>query len=86
MEGSSGIIYDSRDALSTSKKIRSSNNGTGQRTRKKPKKNKAESEEYDSLNSDSDVGSRDIDGTSRTESSNCIDEASNAANFSENFY
>jgi hypothetical protein len=77
IEESGGIIYDSRDALSTSKKIRASNSGTGRR--KKPKKNKAESEEYDSLNSDSDVG----DGASRTESSNCLEEATNVPNFSE---
>lgn len=61
-----------------SKKHRSSsggvNLGTGQRPRKKSKKFNTESEEYDSLNSDSDTVSRELDATSRTESSNCLDD------------
>lgn len=61
-----------------SKKHRSAsgsiNTGTGQRPRKKSKKFNTESEEYDSLNSDSDTVSRELDATSRTESSNCLDD------------
>lgn len=76
-----GLIYDSRDAISTSKKMRSCSSvgsalATGTGPRKKSKKLNTESEEYDSLNSDSETGShRELDGiTSRTESSNCLDE------------
>lgn len=39
--------------------------GTGQRVRKKSKKNTTESEEYDSLNSDSDTASREVENTIR---------------------
>lgn len=71
-----------------SKKHRSSsggvNLGTGQRPRKKSKKFNTESEEYDSLNSDSDTVSRELDATSRTESSNCLDDPG-PVNFSSNF-
>lgn len=71
-----------------SKKHRSSsggvNLGTGQRSRKKSKKFNTESEEYDSLNSDSDTVSRELDATSRTESSNCLDEQG-PVNFSSKF-
>jgi hypothetical protein len=78
-----GMIYESREAMHMSKKHRSSSSasgmvinssGTGQRSRKKSKKFSTESEEYDSLNSDSDTVSRELDATSRTESSNCLDE------------
>jgi hypothetical protein len=71
-----------------SKKHRSSsggvNLGTGQRSRKKSKKFNTESEEYDSLNSDSDTVSRELDATSRTESSNCLDDTG-PVNFSSEF-
>lgn len=78
-----GMIYESRDGIHMSKKHRSggggmnANIGTGQRSRKKSKKFNTESEEYDSLNSDSDTVSRELDATSRTESSNCLDEPVN---------
>jgi hypothetical protein len=70
------MIYESRDGMHMSKKHRSGMNssGTGPRSRKKSKKFNTESEEYDSLNSDSDTVSRELDATSRTESSNCLDE------------
>lgn len=87
-----GLIYESREAILTSKKLRSTsaasggimNAGTGGRVRKKSKKLNTESEEYDSLNSDSDTGSRELDGPSRTESSNCLDEGG-PVNFSSKF-
>lgn len=73
-----GLIYESRETMLMSKKHRSTsggiNTGTGQRPRKKSKKFNTESEEYDSLNSDSDTVSRELDATSRTESSNCLDD------------
>lgn len=73
-----GLIYESRETMLMSKKHRSTsggiNTGTGQRSRKKSKKFNTESEEYDSLNSDSDTVSRELDATSRTESSNCLDD------------
>lgn len=73
-----GLIYESRETMMMSKKHRSSSgvlgSGTGQRPRKKSKKFNTESEEYDSLNSDSDTVSRELDATSRTESSNCLDD------------
>lgn len=70
------LIYDSREGMAAKKARSSSGNvGTGQRLRKKSKKPNTESEEYDSLNSDSD--SRELDATSRTESSNCLDEPAN---------
>lgn len=82
-----GMIYESREAMHLPKKHRSmssggglagvgimNSTGTGQRTRKKSKKFNTESEEYDSLNSDSDTVSRELDATSRTESSNCLDD------------
>lgn len=73
-----GLIYESRETMLMSKKHRSTsggiNTGTGQRQRKKSKKFNTESEEYDSLNSDSDTVSRELDATSRTESSNCLDD------------
>jgi len=75
------MIYDSRDSMHLSKKHRTSSSvggmnatGTGPRSRKKSKKFNTESEEYDSLNSDSDTVSRELDATSRTESSNCLDD------------
>lgn len=72
-----------------SKKHRSSsggvNLGTGQRPRKKSKKFNTESEEYDSLNSDSDTVSRELDATSRTESSNCLDDPG-PVNFSSELF
>jgi hypothetical protein len=58
------LIYESRETMLMSKKHRSIsggiNVGTGQR-RKKSKKFNTESEEYDSLNSDSDTVSRELD-------------------------
>jgi hypothetical protein len=74
-----GLIYESRESMMMSKKHRLSSGvlgstGTGQRPRKKSKKLNTESEEYDSLNSDSDTVSRELDATSRTESSNCLDD------------
>lgn len=82
-----GLIYESRETMLMSKKHRSTsggiNVGTGQR-RKKSKKFNTESEEYDSLNSDSDTVSRELDATSRTESSNCLDDPG-PVNFSSKF-
>lgn len=72
-----------------SKKHRSAsgsiNTGTGQRPRKKSKKFNTESEEYDSLNSDSDTVSRELDATSRTESANCLDDPG-PVNFSSKLF
>lgn len=84
-----GLIYESRETMLMSKKHRSSSGGvnlggTGQRPRKKSKKFNTESEEYDSLNSDSDTVSRELDATSRTESSNCLDDPG-PVNFSSKF-
>lgn len=83
-----GLIYESRETMLMSKKHRSTsggiNMGTGQR-RKKSKKFNTESEEYDSLNSDSDTVSRELDATSRTESSNCLDDPG-PVNFSSKFF
>lgn len=83
-----GLIYESRETMLMSKKHRSSNSvissGTGQRSRKKSKKFNTESEEYDSLNSDSDTVSRELDATSRTESSNCLDDPG-PVNFSSEY-
>lgn len=83
-----GLVYESRETMLMSKKHRSSsggvNLGTGQRPRKKSKKFNTESEEYDSLNSDSDTVSRELDATSRTESSNCLDDPG-PVNFSSEF-
>jgi hypothetical protein len=77
-----GMIYESRDAIHMSKKHRGIPvTGTGQRSRKKSKKFNTESEEYDSLNSDSDTVSRELDANSRTESSNCLDEPVNFSKF-----
>lgn len=84
-----GLIYESRETMLMSKKHRSSNSvissGTGQRSRKKSKKFNTESEEYDSLNSDSDTVSRELDATSRTESSNCLDDPG-PVNFSSEYW
>lgn len=90
-QSAQGMIYESRDQLHMSKKHRSSTGitcGTGQR-RKKSKKFSTESEEYDSLNSDSDIGdtvSRELDATSRTESSNCLDDPGPASFSSKKKY
>lgn len=83
-----GLIYESRETMLMSKKHRSTsggiNSGTGGR-RKKSRKFNTESEEYDSLNSDSDTVSRELDATSRTESSNCLDDQG-PVNFSSKLF
>ncbi|CRK99030.1 CLUMA_CG011985, isoform A [Clunio marinus] len=84
-----GLIYESRETMLMAKKHRTSssgiNTGTGSRSRKKSRKFNTESEEYDSLNSDSDTVSRDLDANSRTESSNCLDDTG-PVNFSSRAY
>lgn len=51
------------------------NMGTAKRTRRKSKHHKSESEEYDSLGSDTESGSGEHGTSSRTESSNHLEDS-----------